>query len=35
MKTNPAQKNIARALENASKRLGVTADEIEEASAIA
>jgi hypothetical protein len=30
MKTNPAQKNIARALETASKRLGVTANEIEE-----
>jgi hypothetical protein len=30
IKTNPAQKNIARALEIASKRLGVTADEIEE-----
>jgi len=30
IKTNPARKNIARALESASKRLGVTANEIEE-----
>jgi len=30
VKTNPAPKNIARALETASKRLGVTANEIEE-----
>jgi len=35
MKTNPARKNIARALETASKRLGVTADDIEEMSEIA
>jgi hypothetical protein len=35
MKTNLAQKNIARALETASRRLGVTADEIEEMPEIA
>jgi hypothetical protein len=35
MKTNPAGKNIARALETASKRLGVTANDIEEMSEIA
>jgi hypothetical protein len=32
IKTNPARKNIAHALETASKRLGVTAEEIEEMS---
>ena len=35
IKANPAQKNLAHALEAASKRLGVTAEEIEEMSEMA
>ena len=35
IKTNPAQKNLVRAFETASKRLGVTAEKIEEMSEIA